>query len=66
MNITLNGESRQFADIETISDLLTELGYQNKRLAVELNGDIIPKSEHAVTTLKNGDALELVVAVGGG
>lgn len=66
MNITINGEARQFPGIQTVSDLLNQLGYSNKRLAVELNGDIVPKSQHDTTTLKNGDTLELVVAVGGG
>lgn len=66
MNITINGESRQFADIETVTDLLVKLDYQNKRLAVELNGDIVPKSQHGTTAIKNGDTLEIVVAVGGG
>lgn len=66
MNITINGESRQFADIQTVNDLLVKLDYQNKRLAVELNGNIVPKSQHATTAIKDGDTLEIVVAVGGG
>ena len=66
MNITINGESRQFADIQTVNDLLVKLDYQNKRLAVELNGNIVPKSQHTTTAIKDGDTLEIVVAVGGG
>lgn len=66
MNITINGEPRQFSDIQTVSDLLIQLGHQNQRLAVELNGEIVPKSQHGTTEIKNGDTLELVVAVGGG
>lgn len=66
MNITINGESKQFTDIQTVSDMLAQLGYQNQRLAVELNGEIVPKSQHGTTAIKNGDTLELVVAVGGG
>lgn len=66
MNITINGESRQFSGIQTVSDLLVKLDYQNKRLAVELNGDIVPKSQHDSTAINNGDTLEIVVAVGGG
>ncbi len=66
MNIIINGESREFADIKTVSDLLRTLGHENQRLAVELNGDIVPKSQHDITEIKNGDKLELVVAVGGG
>ena len=66
MDITINGESRQLTDIQTVSDLLAQLGYQNQRLAVELNGEIVPKSQHDTAAIKNGDTLELVVAVGGG
>lgn len=66
MQITINGESREFTDIKTVNDLLAALGYQQQRLAVELNGEIVPKSEHATTDINSGDTLELVVAVGGG
>lgn len=66
MKLTLNGEIKEFSDIRTVRDLLTALGYEGKRLAVELNGNIVPKSQHDATELNDGDALELVVAVGGG
>lgn len=66
MNITINGESRTYTDIQTVHDLLLKLGYENQRLAVELNGDIVPRSEHGTTQIKDGDVMELVVAVGGG
>ena len=66
MNIFLNGEERQIADKASVHDLLVELGYADKRLAVELNGDIVPRSAHPETLLKEGDRLEIVIAVGGG
>lgn len=66
MKLTLNGEIKEFSNIRTVRDLLTALGYEGKRLAVELNGNIVPKSQHDTTELNDGDALELVVAVGGG
>ena len=66
MKTTLNGESREFAGIRTVQDLPHARGYQEKRLAVELNGDIVPKSEHPATELKDDDVLEIVIAVGGG
>lgn len=66
MNITINGESRHFSGIKTVNDLLENLDYLNKRLAVELNGNIVPKSQHGTTPIKDGDTLEIVVAVGGG
>ncbi len=66
MNITLNGQSKTLANTDTVGSLIIELGYENKRIAVELNGDIVPKSQHASTPIKEGDTLEIVVAVGGG
>jgi len=62
----LNGESRPLAGPTTVAQLLEELGYTGKRVAVERNGDIVPKSQHGNTALAAGDKLEIVVAVGGG
>ena len=66
MNITLNGETRLIDPGLTVLGLLEQLGYQGKRIAVERNGEIVPRSAHANTALADGDALEIVVAVGGG
>lgn len=66
MDITLNGKSRPLAGPTTVAQLLEELGYTGKRVAVERNGDIVPKSQHGDTALAAGDKLEIVVAVGGG
>ena len=66
MHITLNGETRTTKDGTTVLALLEELGYAGKRVAVERNGAIVPKSQHAATALMNQDKLEIVVAVGGG
>lgn len=66
MNITLNGERRPIDTGLTVSGLIEQLGYQGKRIAVERNGAIVPRSAHADTALTDGDALEIVVAVGGG
>lgn len=66
MNITLNGKPEHFKDIATVADLITVLGYQGKRIAVERNGEIVPKSQHAVAPLAANDEIEIVVAVGGG
>ena len=64
--ITLNGEVRRFPDPLTVAGLVEALGYAGKRIAVERNGEIVPKSQHAATQLATGDQLEIVVAVGGG
>ncbi|HWL30285.1 MAG TPA: sulfur carrier protein ThiS [Burkholderiaceae bacterium] len=66
MNITINGESRHMDNVSTVAELIVQLGYQGKRIAVERNGDIVPKSQHGNTPLAEGDELEIVVAVGGG
>jgi len=66
MNITLNGDPRPLPAPMSVADLLQDLGYAGKRVAVERNGDIVPRSRHAETVLGDGDKLEIVVAVGGG
>ncbi len=66
LHITLNGEARTVSPATTLADLLVELELAGKRLAVERNGEIVPRGQHASTVLSEGDALEIVVAVGGG
>ncbi|MGB4914019.1 MAG: sulfur carrier protein ThiS [Candidatus Dechloromonas phosphoritropha] len=65
-NIIINGETRQITETLTVAALIEQLGYTGKRIAVERNGEIVPKSQHAATLLAAGDQLEIVVAVGGG
>ncbi len=66
LTLKINGEPRQFSDALTVAGLIDQLGYTGKRIAVEKNGELVPKSQHATTPLASGDALEIVVAVGGG
>ncbi len=66
LEITINGAARRFAAPLTVAALLEAEGLAGKRLAVEKNGEIVPKSQHALTPLASGDRLEIVVAVGGG
>ena len=66
MNITLNGQTKTLNDVSTVADLVRFLGYEGKRIAVERNGDIVPKSQHSQQLLAEGDEIEIVVAVGGG
>jgi sulfur carrier protein len=65
MYCTINGERLELPDC-TVADLLAARGLTGKRLAVERNGQIVPKSQHGATQLQDGDVLEIVVAVGGG
>ena len=64
--ITLNGETHRIDNATTVAALLDGLGHSGKRLAVERNGEIVPKSLHPTTPLADGDHIEIVVAVGGG
>ena len=66
LDIKINGEARQFPAALTVAGLIEQLGYAGKRIAIERNGEIVPKSQHANTVLAAGDQLEIVVAVGGG
>lgn len=66
MNITVNGESRQLCATLSLQQLLAELDLADKRLAVELNQQIVPRSQFGQTTLQEGDVLEIVHAIGGG
>lgn len=66
MNITLNGQPKTLEGVSTVTDLIRFLGYEGKRIAVECNGDIVPKSQHGQHALAEGDEIEIVVAVGGG
>lgn len=67
MQILINGIARQFtASSMTISDLVKELNVAGKRIAIECNGEIIPRSLFAEVAIKEGDKLEIVGAVGGG
>jgi sulfur carrier protein len=66
LNITINGEPRQFFAGQNVASVIEALALTGKRIAVERNGEIVPKSQHAATALEPGDRLEIVVAVGGG
>jgi sulfur carrier protein len=64
--LTINGQSRSFSDPLNVARLIEELELRGKRLALERNGEIVPRSQFDQIALADGDALEIVVAVGGG
>ena len=64
--IQVNGESVTIDTPQTIADLITMRGLTGKRIAIERNGEIVPKSQHANLPLQADDRLEIVIAVGGG
>ncbi|WP_225763026.1 sulfur carrier protein ThiS [Stenotrophomonas sp. Marseille-Q4652] len=66
MDITLNGEARHIPEATTITTLLELEGLGARRVAVEVNGEIVPRTRHAQHPLADGDVVEIVHALGGG
>lgn len=66
IRITLNGQPEILDDGLTVLALLEQRGLVGKRLAVERNGEIVPRARHGDAVLAEGDQLEIVIAVGGG
>ena len=66
IRITVNGAPREFPAAPTFKELLDNLELAGKRLAIERNGEIVPRSRFAEERLAEGDRVEVVVAVGGG
>jgi len=66
LQLTINGEARQVPIEGTVADLLTLLKLDRRRIAVEVNRQLVPRSEHDRHTLSSGDAVEIVTLVGGG
>jgi len=66
ITLTINGAPRQLPVNTTVAALIEEMGLAGKRIALERNGDIVPRSTFTMQTLVDGDKLEIVVAVGGG
>jgi len=66
MDITLNGEPRSLATSVTVIELLQAEGLAERRVAVEVNGEIVPRGRHGAHALADGDKVEIVHALGGG
>ena len=66
MQIQLNGEARTLTPDLTVAELVESLGLAGRRIAVEVNEEIVPKSEHGEIRLTEGDRVEVVHAIGGG
>ena len=64
--LTLNGEIQHLPEDMTVRELLAEMDLLGRKLAVERNGEVVPRSLHAETFLAEGDVVEIVTAVGGG
>lgn len=66
MNLTVNGETRTFHDVADVAALVNALGLDPRKVAVERNLEIVPRSAHSATALAEGDRIEIVHFIGGG
>lgn len=66
MEITVNGENREVPESTTAQGLIELLDLRGRRLAIEVNGEIVPRGQHRKHRLEPGDRVEIVHAVGGG
>jgi sulfur carrier protein len=66
IDVVINGEARRVLQGTTVAALIGELGFGDRRVAVERNREVVPRAQHGSTVLAAGDRLELVTFVGGG
>ena len=66
MKITINGIEKKFTSSLTLDTLLIELGHANKKVAIEVNEEIVPRSQLRNKLVVDGDKIEIINAVGGG
>ncbi len=66
MILQVNGSPLEIADNSNAANLITKLNYQDRRVALEVNEVVIPRSKYAEFTLNEGDICEIIKAVGGG
>lgn len=66
MELIVNGERRTYSGIGTVSELVSALGLDRRKVAVERNLEIVPRSAYPATTLETGDRIEIVHFIGGG
>ncbi|MEO8717967.1 MAG: sulfur carrier protein ThiS [Burkholderiales bacterium] len=66
MQVVVNGARHSFDRPMAVAEVVTQLALAGRKIAVEKNGEIVPKSAHGSTLVADGDRLEIVVAVGGG
>ncbi len=66
MQIILNGEPRELADDTTLGQLIDRLGLAGRRYAIEIDEELVPRSQQAARVLRDGERVEIVQAIGGG
>ncbi|WP_419316864.1 sulfur carrier protein ThiS [Caulobacter sp. ErkDOM-E] len=66
MKLLLNGDEREISGVSSVADLVAALGLDSRKVAVERNLEIVPRSTYAETALADGDRIEIVTFIGGG
>lgn len=66
LDVIVNGESKALAGPVSVMQLIQDMDLQGKRIAIEINGEIVPASQHSSVQLSSGDSVEIVGAIGGG
>ena len=66
MELTINGDKREVKESQNLADLVKELDIQAPNFAIALNQQVVPRSKHDSTAIKDNDQVEIVHAVGGG
>lgn len=66
IHVTVNDSRLSFEAPISVAGLIEHLSLAGKRVAVERNGELVPRSQHATVSVSDGDRIEIVVAVGGG
>lgn len=66
LSVTLNGELKQLQSPCSLTELIEQMQLTGRRIAVEVNQEIVPRSQHASCQLADGDCIEVVQAIGGG
>ncbi len=66
MKLFLNGDEREISEVSSVADLVAALGLDSRKVAVERNLEIVPRSTYAETALADGDRIEIVTFIGGG
>ena len=66
MQLTINGESRAFSGVADVAGLVAALGLDTRKVAVERNLEIVPRSAYQKTPIADGDRIEIVAFIGGG
>jgi len=66
VNLTVNGEAKRFGNLSHLADLVSALGLDGRKVAIERNLEIVPRSAYVNTRLVDGDRIEIVHFIGGG